>query len=213
MQRCRLHVMGASGAGTTTLARTLADHWSVPHANADDYLWIPTDPPYVEKRPEADRLALMRSVFAPREAWVLSGSALGWGDEISAECDAVVFPPNERLRCLEARETRRREGQAFDPMAWDAFKQWARAYDGPAFAGRSRVAHERWLDTLDHPVLRLDSTMSREDLRDAVLAWEPGPSPSACAGRRGRTCSLRSLRPSCADRGMSGCGRAVMCST
>jgi len=66
--------MGASGSGTTTLARALADHWSVPHADADDYFWLPSDPPYVEKRPESDRLALMRSVFVPREAWVLSGS-------------------------------------------------------------------------------------------------------------------------------------------
>ena len=61
--------MGASGAGTTTLGRSLADHWSVPHADADDYFWVPTVPPYVEKRPEADRVTLMRSVFLPREAW------------------------------------------------------------------------------------------------------------------------------------------------
>ena len=74
MRRCRLHVIGASGSGTTTLARALADFWSVPHADADDYFWEPSDPPYVVRRPEADRLALMRSVFVPREAWVLSGS-------------------------------------------------------------------------------------------------------------------------------------------
>jgi hypothetical protein len=60
----------ASGSGTTTLARALANHWSVPHADADDYFWMPTDPPYVEKRPESDRLSLLRNVFVPREAWV-----------------------------------------------------------------------------------------------------------------------------------------------
>lgn len=56
MRRCRLHVLGASGSGTTTLARALANHWSAPHADADDYFWVPTNPPYVEKRPEADRV-------------------------------------------------------------------------------------------------------------------------------------------------------------
>jgi adenylate kinase family enzyme len=45
MRRCRVHVLGASGSGTTTLARALANHWSVPHADADDYFWVPTDPP------------------------------------------------------------------------------------------------------------------------------------------------------------------------
>ncbi len=121
MRRSRLHVMGASGTGTTTLARALADHWAVPHADADDYFWVPTTPPYVAKRPEGERLTLMHSVFVPREAWVLSGSMLGWGESIVAECDAVAFltlDPDERLRRLEARETSRRAGRDFDPVAW-----------------------------------------------------------------------------------------------
>jgi len=170
-------VVGASGAGTTTLGRALADHWSVPHADADDYFWLPTDPPYVEKRPESDRVALMRSVFLPREAWVLSGSALGWGESAVELCDAVVFltlDPEERLRRLSSRESRRGEGQQVDVAAWAAFLDWARGYDDPTFQGRSRVRHEAWLETLRQPVLRLDSALPREALRDAVLGWEPG---------------------------------------
>ena len=176
MRRCRLHVLGASGAGTTTLARALANHWSVPHADADDYFWVPSDPPYVEKRPEGDRLALMRDVFVPREAWVLSGSMLGWGEPVVDECDAIVFltlDPEERLRRLEAREVLRRAGRDFDPEAWEAFLDWARGYDDPAFEGRSRAAHEKWLADRDQPVLRLDSGAGREELREIVLDWVP----------------------------------------
>lgn len=168
--------MGASGAGTTTLARTMADHWAVPHADADDYFWIPSDPPYVEKRPKAERVALMERIFLPREAWVLSGSMLGWGDDVVARCDAVVFltlEPAERLRRLQARERVRLGGGAVDDAARVAFLEWARGYDDPAFAGRSRVAHEWWLAGLDCPVLRLDSASPPEVLRDEVLAWEP----------------------------------------
>ena len=176
VRRSRVHVTGASGAGTSTLARALADHWSVPHADVDDYFWVPTDPPYRDKRPEADRVTLMRRVFAPREAWVLSGSMLGWGESIVAECDAVVFltlDAEERLRRLEARETVRQQGRDADPAAWAAFLDWARGYDDPSFDGRSRVAHEAWLAVLSQPVLRLDSARPREELRDAVLDWEP----------------------------------------
>lgn len=178
VRRCRLHVMGASGAGTTTLARAVADRWAVPHADADDYFWIPSDPPYVEKRPEAERIALMEKVFLPREAWVLSGSMLGWGDDVVARCDAVVFltlDPAERLRRIEARERVRvcREGGAVDEAAWAAFLEWARGYDDPAFEGRSRVAHERWLASLECPVLRLDSASPVEVLREEVLGWKP----------------------------------------
>ncbi|MEV7431396.1 AAA family ATPase [Nocardioides sp. NPDC092400] len=178
MRRCRLHVVGASGSGTTTLARSLADHWAVPHADADDYFWLPSDPPYVRKRPEADRTALMRSMFVPRDAWVLSGSLVGWGDDVVSQCDAVVFltlDPEERLRRLEAREVRRRAGRDFDTAAWAEFTEWARGYDRPGFEGRSRAAHEDWLAGLGQPVLRLDSAASPDDLRDAVLSWAPRP--------------------------------------
>lgn len=116
VRRSRLHVTGASGTGTTTLARAVADAWAVPHGEADDFFWLPTDPPYVNKRPEAERVTLMDLVFVPREAWVLSGSMLGWGETVVARCDVVVFltlDPAERLRRLEARERVRREsGQA-----------------------------------------------------------------------------------------------------
>jgi adenylate kinase family enzyme len=168
--------MGASGSGTTTLGRALADYWSVPHAGADDYFWVPTAPPYLEKRPANARRALMRDVFVPRDGWILSGSMMGWGESIVAECNAVVFltlGSRERLRRLEAREVNRRAGQDFDEAAWSEFLNWAKGYDDPAFDGRSRAPHEAWLDQLDLPVLRLDSEMSVAELRDAVLNWQP----------------------------------------
>ena len=176
MRRSRLYVTGASGSGTTTVARAVADAWSVPHGDADDYFWLPTDPPYVERRPEVERLALMEQVFLPREAWVLSGSILGWGDSVVARCDAVVFLtlyPAERLRRIEAREYVRRAAGPVDEVAWNEFLRWARGYDEPSFEGRSRAGHEAWLATLTCPILRLDSSQPREALCDAVLAWVP----------------------------------------
>lgn len=176
MRRSRLHVTGASGSGTTTLARAVADAWAVPHADADDYFWLPTDPPYRDKRPVADRVALMEQVFLPREGWVLSGSVLGWGDDVVARCDAVVFltlDPAERLRRLEAREMVRRQRGPIDSAAHEEFLTWARGYDDPSFEGRSRAAHEQWLRTLTCPVLRLDSAATRDELRRAVLDWTP----------------------------------------
>jgi type II secretory pathway predicted ATPase ExeA len=48
MRRSRIQVTGASGSGTTTLGRALADLWSVPHADADDHLFVP---PVVDRHP------------------------------------------------------------------------------------------------------------------------------------------------------------------
>lgn len=155
----------------------MADAWAVPHADADDYFWLPTDPPYVAKRPEADRLALMQQVFLPRDAWVVSGSMLGWGDTVVEKCDAVVFvtlDPAERMRRIGAREQVRRGAGPVDEESLSAFLAWARGYDDPSFKGRSRAGHEAWLARLTCPILRLDGSRPREALRDEVISWLPG---------------------------------------
>lgn len=156
----------------------MADAWAVPHADADDYFWWPTDPPYTAMRPPADRVALMQQVFIPRKAWVLSGSMLGWGQSVVERCDAVVFlslDSTERLARLELRERVRRGQRPVDEGALETFLAWARKYDDPSFDGRSRRAHEEWLATLTCPVLRLDSASPRDKMCDAVLTWAPPP--------------------------------------
>ena len=67
---CRIHIMGASGAGVTSLGRALADALAISHHDTDDYLWQPTTTPYREMRAVADRLRLMREVFLDRADWV-----------------------------------------------------------------------------------------------------------------------------------------------
>ena len=178
MSSCRLHVTGASGAGTTTLGRALADALAAPHADTDDYYWVPSTPPYVTKREPSERLELMLRLFLPRDRWVLSGSLSGWGDPLIPYFDAVVFlelEPQERLTRLRRRE-RRRYGDAVDPggpqePAHHAFLEWAAGYDLPAFDGRSRAQHDRWLAGLSCPVLRLDSARPVTELCEAVLRW------------------------------------------
>lgn len=168
----RLLVTGAGGVGTTTLGRALADRWSVPHADVDDYFWLPTSPPYAQKRPEDDRLRLMRELFLPRSSWVLSGSVMGWGDSLLAMCDAIVFLTLDaapRMSRLRERELAR-YGE-LDEVAHHAFFEWARGYDDPTFTGRSLVRHDRWLATTTLPVLRLDAAPLVWDLEEAVDSW------------------------------------------
>ena len=51
-----IHVTGASGSGVTTLARALAERLSVAHLDTDDFYWLPSDPPYQQKREIASRV-------------------------------------------------------------------------------------------------------------------------------------------------------------
>ena len=58
-RRHRLHVFGPSGAGTSTLGRTLAECLASQHFDTDDFYWVPTDPPFRDKRPIPERRGLM----------------------------------------------------------------------------------------------------------------------------------------------------------
>lgn len=172
----RVHITGASGAGTSTLARVLATKLETQAFDTDDFYWKPSDPPFAEKRSIADRLALMEQVFLPRRDWVLSGSVTGWGDPVIPRLTHVIFltlAPGQRLARLRARE-RRRYGAAIAEGGdlaerFRGFLDWAMSYDDTGFTGRSRRMHEDWLARLPCPVIRLDAARPVEELASAAL--------------------------------------------
>lgn len=174
----RLHILGASGTGTSTLGRAMTDAWSVPFHDTDDYFWQPTEPPYVQPRPVDQRLELMAAMFLPRQAWVLSGSLMGWGEPVLPKLDLVVFltlDPETRLTRLRQREARRYGAEAVAPggayhTSFTAFMTWAAGYDDPGFQGRNLVRHRMWLRQINCPVLELDAALPLPDLRACVLA-------------------------------------------
>ena len=158
------------------MGRGVAAAWAVPHADADDYYWEPSSPPYVTPRDSARRANVMREMFVPRPAWVLSGSMMGWGDSVADTCDAIVFLTLDaqlRMARLRARQDVRNQVGGADIEADAAFFRWAQQYDDPAFDGRSRARHEEWLAARSVPILRLDSSAPVNVLTSAVVAWEP----------------------------------------
>jgi adenylate kinase family enzyme len=177
-----LHIMGASGSGTTTLGRAVARRRGCPHHDADDYYWLPTDPPFTEARPMPERLNRLHRALAASEAWVLSGAVTGWGMRLAVAFDLVVFlhlDPALRMARLREREVRRHGARievGGDMAAIHAsFMAWAAAYETAGLDQRSRAQQESWLADLPCPVLRLDSARPVEALVEAVLATLAGP--------------------------------------
>jgi adenylate kinase family enzyme len=174
----RIHITGASGSGVTTLGRALADALALPHHDADDYLWLPTTPPYRELRPVEDRLRLMREMFLPRADWVLSGALDGWGDALIALFDLVVFlqvPGAVRIARLRDREARHFGADALAPGGWrhaetESFIEWASHYEDGTREGRSLARHAQWLATVPCRVLRLDGMRPMGHLVGEVTA-------------------------------------------
>ena len=176
----RIHIMGASGSGTTTLGRTLAERLQYPHFDTDDYFWLPTDPPFTHQRARTERQQLLMGDLTAHNAWVASGSLCGWGDVAIPLFELVVFlaiPQDIRMERLHRREHARfgmrmlPGGDMYETS--QTFLAWAASYDEGGLDIRSRRLHEEWLGLLPCPILCLEGEYSiAEQL--AVLMVEIG---------------------------------------
>jgi adenylate kinase family enzyme len=165
----RLLITGASGSGTTTLGQALARELEIAFFDADDYYWLPTDPPFREKRDRNVRLALLLADLCRVPQAVVSGSIVNWGAELEDSFSLIVFLSlDAKTRVARLRE---REIERFGEV--DAkFLEWAAQYDEGGMEGRSRTLHEEWLSACPCPVLRIDGdclvTEKIERVRNAM---------------------------------------------
>ncbi|WP_306834547.1 ATP-binding protein [Neorhizobium huautlense] len=186
----RIHVMGASGSGTTSLGIALAEKLGIPHLDSDDFYWMPTDPPYTTPREIGPRIAMLEEQAQPERGWVLTGSALKWGMSIEPLYQLIVFlrlDPAVRMARIRKREAERYGARisAGGDMAQksQAFLEWAESYDVAGPGQRSLAAHEAWLETQTAPVLRLNSMNSVTELAEAVLRHPVVQAGVALSGR------------------------------
>ena len=173
-----IHILGASGSGTTTLARALANSMGYEHYDSDNFFWLPTTPPFQKKRELPERQRLLLEALQSCRAWTLSGSLCGWGDFTIPMFDLVVFlylPKEIRLERLIKRETERYGPDIRLPKhprheAHKVFLQWAAAYDEGGLDMRSKSTHEKWLSSLPCPLLRIEGEISVESSLDLIFS-------------------------------------------
>jgi adenylate kinase family enzyme len=172
----RIHILGASGAGTTTLGRALAAHLQYVPVDTDDYFWLLTDPPYTQKRERAIRTQLLMDDLTRHGSWVLSGSLCDWGDVVIPLLDLAVFlwiPHDLRMERLYHRE-RQRFGERIMPGGdmyeqSQAFLGWAASYDDGDINMRSRRLHDQWLSDLPCPIIRIEGEHAIEEQLNALM--------------------------------------------
>ena len=163
----RIHIFGASGAGTTTLAKALCAKLGIEHFDSDDYFWKTK---YTEPWPREIRLNMLRNALEAEESWILSGAVIDWGNPLISMFDAVVFlsVPNElRIARLIERE-RLRYGLEMEPGgtehdSFNEFIEWANLYEAGGMDVRSRLQQETWLTALSCPVLRIEGPGSVQE--------------------------------------------------
>ena len=180
-----IHILGASGSGTTTLGRALAADMGLVHMDTDDYYWLPTDPKFTAKRPIDERLRLMNAdIDAADRGVVISGSLTGWGDVLIPHFTHVIrltTPTEVRLERLRAREyahfgDRIREGGDMYENHM-IFLDWAAQYDDGDVSMRSKACHNAWMQQLPCPQTILTGDMALDQLvrrvKQAIFGVHP----------------------------------------
>lgn len=172
----RIHILGASGSGTSTLAEALEKELGFRHFDTDNYYWLPSDPPFEKKLPIEDRIKLIMNDISSVDKWALSGSLCGWGDVLIQYFDLVVYlwiPSEIRIPRLIEREKLRYGKEAIEEggamhNSIKEFIEWASQYDSGGMDMRSKAMHNAWLSSLECPVLRLKGDLTVNQRVNAI---------------------------------------------
>ena len=158
-----IHILGASGSGTTTLGKAISEKFGFKHLDTDDFFWLPTDPKYTKKRELSERQSLLSEAISKAERCVISGSLCGWGDIFIPKFELVILvetPTQVRIERLKQREYNK-FGDRILPggdmyQNHIEFIEWAAKYDTAGIEQRSRDLHTEWLKKVQCPVVIVD---------------------------------------------------------
>jgi len=156
-------VFGASGAGTTTIGKELANIMGFKHFDLDDYYWSwDAAVPYTVPRPKSERIEMLKKDILECTYFVLSGSMCGWDNTFVSLLDLAVFVQAstdiriERLRKRELNEFGNRISEGGDMYKNHIdFLEWAKTYDTASPPERCLQLHEEWSAKLPCPVLHV----------------------------------------------------------
>lgn len=171
----KIHILGASGSGTTTLGEALSEHLNIRHFDTDDYYWKIKYTEKVEVNERARNLLADISVY---DSWILTGSLVNWSQTIEPHFDLVIFlaiPQQLRLERLLKREYER-YGKEIEPggsqfKASQDFLDWASLYDHGGVEVRSRELHDQWMKNLNCPLLTIDGDYTVRERVDKVVEY------------------------------------------
>ncbi|MHA7057202.1 AAA family ATPase [Aquimarina sp. M1] len=173
----KILIFGASGSGTTTLAKQIENKIGFVHLDVDDYYWKKTAPPFQEKVPLNKRNQYLKIDVQKFDNVVVSGSLVSWGKEWESIFDLAVFihlDNEERMSRLYKREKERYGTKLLTDKNIQknskAFLAWANQYENPNFEGRSLQIHLNWIALLNCTIIQLDGKMKLNDKTEKILA-------------------------------------------
>jgi adenylate kinase family enzyme len=171
-----IHILGASGSGTSTLGKEIQNKLNYIQLDVDDYFWLPTDPPFIEKREREQRIKLLMNDILITKKCVITGSLCGWGDIFIPFFDLIIeieTPTEVRIKRIEKREYKRfgnrilHGGDMYETH--QEFIEWAKRYDTADISIRSKALHNYWKEDIHCQKLVVDGTKSLELIINVLI--------------------------------------------
>jgi adenylate kinase family enzyme len=165
-----IHIFGATGSGTSSLGKALANELGYVHFDNDNYFFELSNNQFTRPRKPLIRDPMLFDDLKNTPSWVLSGTICGWGDFVIRYFDLIVFlwvPLKERMRRIEAREEKLGR-KIEDPSlprykTYKNFMKWASEYDTGNSNMRSLAQHEEWMKKLSCPLLKIEGDKSLDE--------------------------------------------------
>lgn len=172
-----IHILGASGSGTSTIGKAISEKYGHVQLDTDDYFWIPTDPKFTVIRERGERQTMLAKAIEDNPRCVISGSLCGWGDIFINKFQFVILvetPVTIRIQRLKQREYNR-FGERISPGGdmyneHIKFLDWAAQYDDGGNDMRSYAMHENWLKSIKCPIKRVDGTCPADEILSKIFA-------------------------------------------
>lgn len=172
----RIHLLGPSGSGTTSLGKALSEKLNIPWFDTDDIFWIKTDPPFTNKQDREKRINLLKEIDVKNKSWIISGSMLDWGDFLRDKMDLIIYlyvDKNIRINRLIKRETKRfgkRIENGSDMYEQhNAFLTWASSYEEGGLDMRSKKSELAWLKKAECTIIKIEKEIPIEEEVEVVL--------------------------------------------
>ncbi|XHR92884.1 AAA family ATPase [Mucilaginibacter sp. UC70_90] len=169
-----INIFGASGSGVTTLGQTLSEKLDYPYFDSDHYFWLPSDPPFTNRRPPEERNAMINSEMAGMQNWILGGSVINWNNNWQFDLSVFLYiPPAIRIRRLQERELERYGDIIYTDRErnklYNEFIEWARGYDELITNSRSLHSHKNWMNNIKTPLLVIEGDTTVRERMELVL--------------------------------------------
>ena len=171
----KICVLGAAGAGTTTISKYISFKYGYKHFESDYFAWEQTNPPFQKTRPDVESIKMLNTELEKCENLVISGNIAKWGEQYKDKFDLVIFlyaPTNVRLERIRYRE-RELYGKRVLPKGemyqnFEVFLNYAKAYDTGDKSFRSLSLHNDFLKIVSCPVIKVNTDANLQNILKKV---------------------------------------------